>query len=161
MGRVRQHGDDDFRLHGDRFGRGCGLCPESTTSSTAALLMSQTVRSYPAFNRFLLMGLPIIPSPINPIFLLMSIHSFTHNALNVLAHTTFADFANKILFQKRLPSASKIIGIAGPTISSRDCFSTSFSKDSDTSISSSWRVFFILTTRTAFSEMSQQVLMAA
>ena len=44
--------------------------PRPTNSRTVAALCVFTTRSYPAFMIFFAMGLPIIPSPINPIFIL-------------------------------------------------------------------------------------------
>ena len=52
------------------FGEEAGLAPAFSIIFTAVSSISYTMSSKPAFSRFLLIGLPIIPSPINPIFML-------------------------------------------------------------------------------------------
>ena len=44
------------------------VAPWPTSSSTAGRTMSCTVREWPAFMRFLAIGLPMIPSPTSPIW---------------------------------------------------------------------------------------------
>ena len=48
------------------------VAPQDTRSATASLLKSKTTSSWPALTRFFAIGLPMIPNPINPIFILNS-----------------------------------------------------------------------------------------
>src|SRR5947209_13028534 len=47
-----------------------GFAPAATNSSAREAVRFHTVREYPALMRFMPMGRPIKPSPINPIFFL-------------------------------------------------------------------------------------------
>ena len=47
------------------------FAPAATSSSIRDAVRFHTVTSYPAFSRFLLMGLPMMPSPTNPILSVM------------------------------------------------------------------------------------------
>ena len=53
------------------------FAPAATTSATASLFKSDTSSSTPAFNKFFAIGLPMIPSPINPTFIFIHPFSFS------------------------------------------------------------------------------------
>ena len=43
------------------------FAPQSTSAETASSRVSNTVNGYPAFKRWVAIGLPILPRPIKPI----------------------------------------------------------------------------------------------
>jgi hypothetical protein len=51
------------------FGVAARFAPSSTSSAAADSLWLLTTSSCPAASRFLAMGLPMIPRPMNPIFM--------------------------------------------------------------------------------------------
>src|SRR2546423_8281073 len=53
------------------------LAPAATSSSAREAVRFHTVREYPALMRFIPIGRPIRPSPINPIFFLLADDSKT------------------------------------------------------------------------------------
>lgn len=72
MRRVRQHRDDDVTLFSDRLRRRGRFAPAAMTSAIASGLRSDTTSEYPAFSKFLLMGLPMMPKPIKPTFIVIA-----------------------------------------------------------------------------------------
>ena len=73
---VQQVGLGAGRLHIKPI---AALAPAST-SSPWALFALETVTSYPALSRFFAMGLPMMPSPINPIFIVALSFVDIHNS---------------------------------------------------------------------------------
>src|SRR6202047_4892543 len=58
-------------------GDGASFAPAATSSSARDAVRFQTVKGKPAFNKFMPMGLPINPRPINPTFVCGPITEFT------------------------------------------------------------------------------------
>ena len=53
-------------------GEDAGFAPSAASSSTLARLLLYTTSSWPPLITFLLIGFPMIPSPINPTFILIT-----------------------------------------------------------------------------------------